>query len=54
MYKRHGISMAQVSLAWSLALARVTAPVIGSTSMKNLEELIRARHRSPCGIMMVV
>ena len=30
--------MAQVSLAWSLT--RVTAPVIGSTSIKNLEELI--------------
>ncbi len=32
--------MAQVSLAWSLT--RVTAPVIGSTSIKNLEELISA------------
>ena len=30
--------MAQVSLAWSLV--RVTAPVIGSTSIKNLEDLI--------------
>ncbi|KAI9464593.1 aryl-alcohol dehydrogenase [Lactarius psammicola] len=36
--KKRGISMAQVSLAWSLT--RVTAPVIGSTSIKNLEELI--------------
>ena len=32
--------MAQVSLAWSLT--RVTAPVVGSTSIKNLEELISA------------
>ena len=32
--------MAQVSLAWSLT--RVTAPVLGSTSIKNLEELISA------------
>ncbi len=38
--KKRGISMAQVSLAWSLT--RVTAPVIGSTSIKNLEELISA------------
>ena len=38
--KKRGISMAQVSLAWSLT--RVTAPVIGSTSLKNLEELISA------------
>ncbi|KAI9465163.1 aryl-alcohol dehydrogenase [Lactarius psammicola] len=36
--KKRGISMAKVTLAWSLA--RVTAPVIGSTSIKNLEELI--------------
>ena len=32
--------MAQVSLAWSLT--RVTAPILGSTSIKNLEELISA------------
>ncbi|KAH9067750.1 aryl-alcohol dehydrogenase [Lactarius vividus] len=36
--KKRGISMAKVTLAWSLA--RVTAPIIGSTSIKNLEELI--------------
>ena len=32
--------MANVTLAWSLA--RVTAPIIGSTNIKNLEELISA------------
>ncbi|KAH9965408.1 aryl-alcohol dehydrogenase [Russula dissimulans] len=36
--KKRGISMAQVALAWSLT--RVTAPVIGSTNLKNLEDLI--------------
>ncbi|KAH9042780.1 aryl-alcohol dehydrogenase [Lactarius pseudohatsudake] len=36
--KKRGISMAKVTLAWSLT--RVTAPIIGSTSIKNLEELI--------------
>jgi len=36
--KKRGISMANVTLAWSLA--RVTAPIIGSTNLKNLEELI--------------
>ena len=30
--------MANVAMAWSLA--RVTAPIIGSTNIKNLEELI--------------
>ena len=38
--KKRGISMAQVSLAWSLT--HVTAPVVGSTSIRNLEELISA------------
>jgi aryl-alcohol dehydrogenase-like predicted oxidoreductase len=38
--KKRGISMAQVSLAWSLT--RVTAPVVGSTSMEKIEELIGA------------
>ncbi|KAF8264812.1 NADP-dependent oxidoreductase domain-containing protein [Lactarius quietus] len=36
--QKRKISMAQVSLAWSLT--HVTAPVVGSTSLKNLEELI--------------
>ena len=36
--KKRGISMAQVSLAWSLT--HVTAPVVGSTSIRNLEDLI--------------
>ncbi|KAH9067754.1 aryl-alcohol dehydrogenase [Lactarius vividus] len=36
--KKRGISMAKVALAWSLS--RATAPVVGSTSLKNLEELI--------------
>lgn len=30
--------MANVAMAWSLS--RVTAPIIGSTNIKNLEELI--------------
>ena len=50
--KKRGISMAQVSLAWSLT--RVTAPVIGSTSIKNLEELIGALHWPFCGVVMVI
>ncbi|KAH9006299.1 aryl-alcohol dehydrogenase [Lactarius hatsudake] len=36
--KKRGISMAKVTVAWSLT--RVTAPIVGSTSIKNLEELI--------------
>ncbi|KAN0125764.1 aryl-alcohol dehydrogenase [Russula decolorans] len=36
--KKRGISMGQVSLAWSLT--RVTAPIVGSTSLEKLEDLI--------------
>jgi len=38
--KKRGISMAQVSLAWSLT--RVTSPVVGSTSIAKIKELIDA------------
>ncbi|KAI0262241.1 Aldo/keto reductase [Gloeopeniophorella convolvens] len=38
--RKRGITMAQVSLAWSCV--RVVAPVVGSTSIKNLEDLIAA------------
>ncbi len=38
--KRRGISMARVSLAWSLT--RVTAPIVGCTSIEKLVDLISA------------
>jgi len=34
--KKKDVSMAQVALAW--AMARSTAPIIGTTSLKNLED----------------
>ena len=34
--------MAQVALAWILAKPGVTAPIIGSTSLANIENLIGA------------
>lgn len=34
--------MAQVSLAWMLAKPGVSAPIIGSTSLKNLEDIVGA------------
>ena len=42
--------MAQVSLAWSLT--RVTAPVVGCTSVKKLEDLISAWTWSLCNVAM--
>ncbi|KDQ51257.1 hypothetical protein JAAARDRAFT_62660 [Jaapia argillacea MUCL 33604] len=42
--KKKGISMAQVAVAWSLAKDGVTAPIVGTTSMKNLEDIIGGVH----------
>ncbi|KAF8627037.1 hypothetical protein AX15_004562 [Amanita polypyramis BW_CC] len=38
--RKKGISMAQVSLAWIMSKEGITAPIIGSTSLQNLKELI--------------
>ncbi|KAJ3546876.1 hypothetical protein NMY22_g1866 [Coprinellus aureogranulatus] len=40
--KRHGVSMAQIALAWTLARPGVTAPIVGTTSLDNLADLIGA------------
>lgn len=34
--------MAQVAIAWSLSKEGVTAPIVGTTSLKNLEDIIGA------------
>ena len=38
--KRKRVSMAQVALAWILNREGVTAPVVGTTSLESLQELI--------------
>ncbi|KAF5361317.1 hypothetical protein D9758_010284 [Tetrapyrgos nigripes] len=38
--KKRGISMAQVSLAWVMNRPGVTAPIIGTTSLDNLKQLL--------------
>jgi len=38
--KKRGISMAQVGLAWILTKEGVSAPIVGTTSLTNLEDLI--------------
>lgn len=40
--KKRGISMAQVSVAWCLAKDFITAPIIGTTKLQNLEDCIKA------------
>jgi len=42
--KKKGVTMAQISLAWIMHRDGVTAPIIGTTSLKNLEDLIAAVH----------
>ncbi|KAF7336771.1 Aldo-ket-red domain-containing protein [Mycena venus] len=42
--KKRGISMAQVSVAWSLSKEGVSAPIVGTTSLANLEDAIAATH----------
>ena len=38
--------MAQIAVAWSLAKEGVSAPIVGTTSLKNLQELIGTGLRS--------
>jgi hypothetical protein len=42
--KARGITMAQVALAWILSKEQVSAPIVGTTSLENLHELISASH----------
>jgi len=44
MAKDKGLTMAQVALAWVMNKPGVTAPIVGTTSLKNLEDLIAAIH----------
>ncbi|OCH87248.1 aryl-alcohol dehydrogenase [Obba rivulosa] len=38
--KKRGISMAQVAIAWILAKPGVTAPIVGTTSLENLKDIV--------------
>jgi len=40
--KKHNVSLAQVALAWSLSKDFVSAPIIGTTSLDKLNDLIGA------------
>lgn len=42
--KKLNISMAQVGIAWCLAKEGVTAPIVGTTSLQNLEDIISGVH----------
>ena len=40
--KELGYSMAQVSLEWMLSKSYITAPIVGATSPKHIEEAVSA------------
>ncbi|KAF8725198.1 aldo kereductase, partial [Rhizoctonia solani] len=42
--KSKGISMAQVAIAWSLSKDGMTAPIIGTTNLQNLEDIVGSIH----------
>ena len=41
--KKLNITMAQVAIAWSLSHDGVTAPIVGTTSLDNLKDIIGAK-----------
>lgn len=38
--KRKGYTMAQIAFAWAMSKDPVAAPIVGTTNLKNLQELI--------------
>ena len=40
--KKKGVSMAQVAMAWVLSKPHVSAPIVGTTSLANLEDILGA------------
>ena len=40
--KAHGRTMAQESLAWMLSKPEITAPIVGCTDVKHVEEAVSA------------
>jgi aryl-alcohol dehydrogenase-like predicted oxidoreductase len=38
--KKRQVSMAQVSLAWIMSKDHVTAPIVGSTSVEHLKDVV--------------
>jgi aryl-alcohol dehydrogenase-like predicted oxidoreductase len=42
MAEKHGVARTHVALAWLLQKAPVTAPIIGATKLRHLEEALGA------------
>lgn len=52
--KKKNISMAQVALAWCLSKDPVSAPIIGTTNLSNLEDLVGELERFGCIIRTTI
>lgn len=42
--KGEGVSMAQVALAWSLSKPFISAPIIGTTKIAQMDDMIKGVH----------
>jgi len=42
--KKHGVTMTQVAIAWTLAKPGVSAPIVGTTKLENLYDIIEGVH----------
>lgn len=42
--KKKGVSMAQIAIAWELSKDVVAAPVVGTTSLENLKDILEGVH----------
>ncbi|KAG8898704.1 hypothetical protein FRC01_010804 [Tulasnella sp. 417] len=40
--QKRGISMAQVAIAWTMSKPFITAPIVGTTSLDKLKDLVSA------------
>lgn len=49
--RTHNVSMAQVALAWSLSKSFMTAPIVGTTSLEKLKDLVGTAFRSAIRII---
>ncbi|KAJ3557517.1 hypothetical protein NM688_g1431 [Phlebia brevispora] len=42
--KKRGVSMAQIAIAWTLSKDGVTAPIVGTTNLENLKDVLDGVH----------
>lgn len=52
--KKKGISMAQIAIAWVLSKEGVTAPIIGTTSLDNLKDILGMLSLAPANLQLLI